>query len=173
MLKSTQDARELLVSLNAPDRLLRHLDLVGESGEIIIAKMEELAVPIDKNFIRIGIAVHDAGKILHREELNDSGSRHEEAGEKLLIQHGVQKEIARCCRSHANYMNMEVSFGELLIALADKLWKGKREPDLELLVVDKTAALLNLERWGLFANLDTCFEEIASLGADRLSRSKP
>jgi len=44
-----------------------------------------------------------------------------------------------------------VSFEERSVALADKLWKGKRESKLELLVIDEAALKLAKGRWELFA----------------------
>jgi len=55
--------------------------------------------------------------------------------------------------------------------LADKLWKGKREADLELCVIDEIALRTGLSRWDIFAQLDTTFEEIAAGGEERLRRS--
>ena len=171
LLKSTQEALTLLKILGAPDRLIKYLILVGEAGEELIQKLNSLGIKFDNSFVHIGIAVHDAGKILHPNELTGKGNLHEPAGEKLLLAHGVQPEIARCCLSHARYNVLDVSFEELLVALSDKLWKGKREPDLELRVIDNAASLLNQDRWDLFSELDNCFESIALNGEFRLSRS--
>ncbi|WP_051697385.1 hypothetical protein [Thioclava indica] len=66
---------------------------------------------------------------------------------------------------------MGASFEELLIALADTLWKGSREADLELQIIDGVAARLQADRWDLFEALDGLFEEIAAEGDERLSRS--
>jgi hypothetical protein len=65
-----------------------------------------------------------------------------------------------------------VSLEELLVALADKLWKGKRDPELEQLVVDRTAAGARKERWDLFTHLDNAFEQIAAGRPERLERSR-
>ncbi|WP_208352454.1 hypothetical protein [Pseudaestuariivita rosea] len=171
MLTSSHDAIQLLVSLGAPERLIKHHELVAEAGDLIIKQLEMLKVPFDSNFVRLGIAVHDAGKIVHPNELDAKGNMHEQAGEHLLLSRGVQKEIARCCLSHAQYGVMHVCFEEKLIALADKLWKGKRVSDLELQVIDDTAALLGQDRWDIFPVLDSCFEQIAQEGDTRLARS--
>lgn len=66
---------------------------------------------------------------------------------------------------------MSVSFEELLVALADTLWKGSRDADLELRIIDGVAARLQTDRWDLFQTLDSLFEEIAADGDERLSRS--
>jgi hypothetical protein len=67
---------------------------------------------------------------------------------------------------------MECSMEELLVALSDKLWKGHRSGDLDLLVVDRMAALLGKERWAMFEELDEVFETIADGGDDRIRRSR-
>lgn len=171
VLSSAEEALDLLNRLGAPNKLIRHLELVGEAGDELLSMLDEMRVQYDKLFVQIGIALHDAGKILHPEELHASGNMHEEAGEKLLLEHGVEEKLAQCCRSHSQYDNLNVSFEELLIALSDKLWKGKRESDLELRVIDETATRLDTDRWTLFGAMDTRFEDIAAKGDRRLSRS--
>lgn len=66
---------------------------------------------------------------------------------------------------------MECSLEELLIALSDKLWKGKRVEALELEVIDRIAAQLQKNRWDIFQELDTHFERIVVDGDVRLERS--
>ncbi|SLN11223.1 hypothetical protein ROA7450_00074 [Roseovarius albus] len=171
MLETPEDALNLLRQLDAPHRLIRHLELVGEVGSEITSKLDKLGVRYNKCFVLLGIALHDAGKIMHPEELDQSGNKHEAAGEILLQQNGIGKDLARCCRSHSQYDRIEASFEELLIALSDKLWKGKRVSELELQVIDEIAARLSVDRWELFGDLDSLFEEIAANGDTRLSRS--
>lgn len=172
MLKTPYDALELLKSLGATKKLIRHLELVGEAAEDLIKILESLGVPFDQKFVRLGVSIHDAGKILHQNELNDKGSAHEPDGERLLLDNGVQKDVARCCLSHARFEEMEVSFEELLVALSDKLWKGKRVPALELKIIDHIGLLIHKDRWDIFEHLDSSFESIASYGDERLSRSR-
>lgn len=66
-----------------------------------------------------------------------------------------------------------MSVDELVVALADKLWKGARVPELEELVIAKASAASNQDRWSLFTALDSLFEEVASGADDRLARSVP
>jgi len=172
LLKSPSDTLDLLKSLGASKKLIRHLELVGETAEDLIKILHELNVPFDHDFVRLGVAIHDAGKILHPSELTGKGSAHEPAGERLLLDNGVQSDIARCCLSHARFKEMDVSFEELLVALSDKLWKGKRVEELELRVIDHIGVLLKKDRWSVFEILDSGFETIASQGDERLSRSR-
>lgn len=171
MLTSRKDAYKLLQSLNAPQHLMTHVALVGKAADLLIKHCEKIGLNIDCEFIRIGVAVHDIGKIVHRHEMTGSGSDHEPEGQKLLLAHGVSERIARCCMSHARWNDMECSLEELLIALSDKLWKGKRIEALELKIIDQIATKIGKHRWDIFQDLDAHFEFIASGGDERLNRS--
>ncbi len=172
MLNDRTDAYRLLKRLGATKRLLLHLQLVGEAADLLIAGFRQLGIPFDGKLIELGAAVHDAGKIKHAGELDGPGSLHEPEGQAMLLAQGVQSEIARCCVTHASWNDPEVSFEELSVALADKLWKGKREPALELLVIDTAAGRLGAQRWDVFPHLDLLFENIACGANERLSRSR-
>ncbi|RKZ43094.1 MAG: phosphohydrolase [Candidatus Parabeggiatoa sp. nov. 3] len=171
MLNNKKEAYQLLIDLGAPNRLLKHVQLVNEVAEFIFKKLTALHIEFDQHFVELGIIIHDVGKIIYQNELDSSGSEHEEAGEKLLLENEVQPEIARCCLSHARWKSMTCSFEELLVALADKLWKGKRVAPLELKIIDALAEKLNKNRWDIFVEWDQLFEEIAADGIDRLNRS--
>lgn len=125
-LRTVQQAYSLLHSLGAPSALLAHAQLVGEAGEVLLESLDSLGIDVNRSLVRLGIAVHDAGKIEFPHELSGHGAEHEAAGEALMLQHGVQPEVARSCLSHARFASMDVSLEELIVALADKLWKGKR-----------------------------------------------
>jgi hypothetical protein len=68
---------------------------------------------------------------------------------------------------------MDCSLEELLVALADKLWKGARHEKLERRVIEGVAGKFGKGVWDVFVELDTGFEEIAAGGAARLERSRP
>jgi len=173
MRQSPQDAHDLLLSLGAPKRLILHGQLVGEAADALIFAFHSLGLMFREDVIRLGAALHDAGKILHPTELDGPGHNHELNGERLLLDAGVAPEIARCCVSHARHASMQVTVEELIVALADQLWKGKRDEALELRVIDAAAAMGGKTRWDLFAALDTAFEDIASKADERLARSQP
>src|SRR5690606_10360156 len=160
--------RNLLQSLEAPPHLLRHVELVGEAGDELLETFRQLAVPVDANFVRIGIILHDAGKLEHPHEMYGGGNEHEPAGEKLLLAKGVDPRLARVCQSHARWAKMECSFEELAIALADTLWKGVRREALEQAVVQQAAQATGKEFWDIFVPLDSAFEKIAEAGHERL-----
>lgn len=170
-LETKKDAIELLKELGASSKLIKHVELVSEAGEQIINKLEQNNIEFDKNYVRIGIIVHDVGKTLYPSELKEKGNRHEEAGEKLLLEKGVEAKIARCCRSHAQWNEMECSLEELLVALSDNLWKGSRKIELENLVINRLSVLFNCDYWDLFIEFDSFFEFVASDGFARLQRS--
>ncbi len=170
-LYSRHDAYQLLRALDAPDRLLQHVMLVGEAADLLIKFYNSLNIKFDERLITLGVAIHDAGKVRYPHELDGPGSLHEAAGEQLMLDNGVQPEIARCCVSHAAWREADVSFEELSVALADKLWKGKREADLELRVIKAIAMKLQVDHWDVFMVCDTKFEKIAAGADDRLSRS--
>jgi hypothetical protein len=172
MLKDRQDAHRLLKKLGASERLLTHLLLVGEAASELTEQLDRAGIKFNANLVELGVAVHDAGKIKFPAELDGPGSNHEPAGEQLMLANGVQPEVAHCCVSHAAWQASDVSFEERLVALSDKLWKGKREESLELLVIDEAAARLGKSRWDLFPELDSAFEAIAAEGPSRLERSR-
>ena len=173
MLTDRKDAYELLKDLGASQRLVHHAQLVAQAADRLLQEFKALGVTCDVQVVELGAILHDAGKINHPQELSEPGTLHEQAGEAILLTHGVQPAIARCCSSHGAWNLPAASFEERTVALADKLWKGKREADLELSIIDEIATKLNVSRWDIFERLDTAFEEIASGGAERVQGSKP
>ncbi len=172
MLNSTTEAYQLLSQLGATERLLTHVKLVGEAADMLINKFEDMDLAFDANLIRLGAAIHDAGKILHPNELDGPGSLHEPAGKKMLLAHGVQEIVAQCCVSHAQWQGEGLRLEELAVATADKLWKGKREVELELKLILAIAQQKQVEHWDIFTSLDDTFESIAAGGSERLERSR-
>lgn len=170
--ETLDDAYDFLRKLGASPKLILHVKLVGEAADILIEKLSDLKVPFNADFVRFGVAFHDTGKIIHISELSEKGSIHEAEGERLLLENGISKKLARCCQSHGKWETMECSFEEYLIALSDKLWKGKRENLLENIIIDYVANLSNQDRWEVFVELDSSFEKIASEGDERLLRSQ-
>lgn len=158
--------------LGAPLRLLTHVGLVGEAADLLLAELQRLGVRHDADFVRIAVILHDAGKILYPLELEEGGDEHERAGEALLLAQGVEPAIARCCVSHAHWAQMQCSLEELLVALADSLWKGKRSAALEKRVIELASKSLGRSVWDLFIELDNSFETIAADGTMRLLRSQ-
>jgi hypothetical protein len=172
-LRSPDDAFRLLVDLGAPQRLVRHHELVLEAALVLCERVSKsFSVAFAREHVLIGAALHDVGKILYPDEMRVPGHRHEEAGQSLLLQRGVKPELARFCVTHASWDLPDRSLEDLLVALADKLWKGKREQDLEARVMAMLAKSTGCEPWEVFDRLDTICEQIAAEGSSRLARSE-
>ncbi|WP_244295282.1 hypothetical protein [Micromonospora orduensis] len=59
-----------------------------------------------------------------------------------------------------------IDVDDLLVSVADKVWKGKRVTDLEALLVDRLAEVTGRERWSVFLDLDDILDRLAA-DADR------
>ncbi|MBN1313858.1 MAG: HD domain-containing protein [Anaerolineales bacterium] len=171
MAENKKQAFSLLSALGAPARLQLHVILVSEASDVLIEEWQRLQLSFDRELVETGVILHDIGKIVYPEELDKPGHNHEDAGEQLLLEQGIAPVIARVCRSHAQWQHLSCSFEELTVALADKLWKGKRETELELRIIDEIAAQLELDRWDLFTILDSLFESITADAGNRICRS--
>lgn len=170
-LLTAQDGIALLRSLGASRWLLRHHELVVEAAVLICDALEEWGLTFDRDTVLLGASVHDAGKIVHPEEMSASGHRHEVAGRDLLANSAVPAEIARFCVTHAAWEGADCTIEDELVALADKLWKGKRDEALERLLVTRIAALTKQEPWNVFSRFDSICDAVAAGGPERLSRS--
>ena len=166
------EALALLVELGASPWLVRHHELVLEAATILCDRLaRELGVAFDRRDVLAGAALHDAGKIVHPAEMSEAGSAHEPAGERLLLDHGIPVRLARFCVTHAAWDQPNLALEDLLVALADKLWKGKRIDDLERLVAEAITRATRREAWDVFSALDAICEAIATAGPARLARS--
>lgn len=165
------DTLALLSRLGASPWLVRHHELVLEAAVALCDELARHGVPLDRSFVLAGAALHDAGKIVHPEEQHAPGHEHEAAGQVLLGEAGVSPQLARVCVTHASWDAPDRTLEDLVVALADKLWKGKRVDDLERLVVARVARSVGRSEWDVFAALDATFEAVAAAGPDRLARS--
>lgn len=172
MLYSKEQALQLIERLDAPLQLKKHVELVGFAAEKLIDYFSQLDLDIDYNFVRIGTVIHDIGKIVCPWEMAKAGCDHEDEGERLLLELGVQPEIARVCLTHSRWDRMECSSEELIIALSGKLWKGKRNAKLETKIINNISTRLQKEEWDIFLKLDSCFENIAADGVIMLEKSR-
>ncbi|MEV4613617.1 HD domain-containing protein [Kitasatospora sp. NPDC049258] len=161
-------ALELLDAVGAPPRLRAHLELVHEVAARLVAGIGGRwpQVPVDAASVLFGAATHDIGKVRHPEELSTPGHRHEEAGYRLLLDLGVPEPDARPARTHASWTLPGISLEELLVSLADKVWRNSRRPDLEDLVTTRLAEACGGPRWEVFLALDDLLGTLGA-GADR------
>lgn len=158
----------LLRRLDAPPRLGAHLRAVHDVACRLLDSLDERfpGVDVDQEAVWYGAATHDVGKTYVIEELSGPGSEHERRGYRLLLDHGVEERLARFARTHGTWDGPDVTFEDLLVSLSDKVWKGKRVPDLEQRVVDHLAATAGQEPWEAFMALDDLLTGLAA-DADR------
>jgi hypothetical protein len=156
---------ELLWRVDAPPRLVAHLRLVHDVACRIVAWVEREypGLEFDREAVLFGAATHDIGKAVHPQELSEPGHAHELAGYELLYDNGVDAELARFACTHGMWSEPGLHIEDLLVCLADKVWKGARVVQLEDLVVDRLAAVPQApERWRVFADLDAMLGDLAA-----------
>lgn len=158
----------LLEMLHAPPRLAAHLRAVHDVAAQLTAAIADRfpTLPTDRAAVLFGAATHDIGKVRHPEELSGPGSAHEPAGYDLLRRHGVAEPLARFARTHASWHADGIGVDDLLVSVADKVWKGNRVTDLEESLVDRLAEATGRERWSVFLALDDVLDRLAA-DADR------
>jgi hypothetical protein len=159
-----KSASDLLKQVRASPRLIAHLTLVHDVACRIIKKfsVEFPDFHFNPEFVSFGAATHDIGKSVFREELSVTGQKHEREGEQLLLKLGVTPELARFARTHGEWRLDPVPTNEdLLVALADSVWKGKRDENLESVLIPRIAEQISQESWAVFESLDTFLSEVA------------
>lgn len=170
---NAREALALLVLLGAPPRLVRHHELVVEAAEGLVRELRRaFPLPFDAQRVMVGAALHDVGKTRHPSELDVPGNAHEREGEAMLLKHGVAPDVARFCWTHAAWTQNEITLEDLLVAAADKLWRGKREAELEQRLVSSIAIASAVPDWEAFSRADEIFAQIAADGDERLARSR-
>ncbi|MEV6769194.1 HD domain-containing protein [Nocardia sp. NPDC051030] len=166
-----EDAAEVLRALDAPPRLAAHLRAVHDVACQLVDWLKTTfdTVQFDADSVLYGAATHDIGKVLHPAELSGPGSAHEADGYQLLLDRGVQESKARFARTHAAWTESDIEIEDLLVSLADKIWKAKRVPELEQLIVQRLAAISRQEPWQVFMTLDEELDRIAADADQRLA----
>ncbi len=160
-------AAELLRAVGAPPRLAAHLRLVHAVAERLLDWLaaRHPAVAVDGHAVRFGAATHDIGKVLHPDELSGPGRRHEAAGRDLLIRYGVPAHLARFAATHGSWDAEEAGLDDLLVSLADKIWKGARVESLE----ERVAGHLGGPPWEGFPAVDDLVRDLAAGADERLA----
>lgn len=161
----------LLGELDAPPRLAAHLRAVHDVAFRLCDWFGESCpeLRLDRDAVLYGAATHDIGKVVHTAELSGPGSAHEERGHALLLERGVDARLARFARTHASWAGPGIGIEDLVVSLADKVWKAKRVPDLEQAVVERVAAARGVEPWEAFLALDDVLDRIAATADARLA----
>lgn len=162
---------ELLSELESPPRLAAHLRAVHDVAHQLVDWVEQRypAVIFDREAVLFGAATHDVGKTVYVSELSGPGSAHEEAGRTLLLGHGFSPVLARFAATHASWAEPPSGLEDLLVSLADKIWKNKRVPDLEDLVVARLAEASGRAAWEEFIALDGVLARIGDEADQRLA----
>ncbi|WP_330461255.1 HD domain-containing protein [Streptomyces sp. NBC_00820] len=158
----------LLARVEAPPRLVAHLRAVHDVAAQLALWTEQHCprLEFDTSAVLFGAATHDVGKAVHLAELSGPGARHEEAGRELLLAEGVEARLARFAGTHASWTAPDITVEDLLVSLADKVWKNKRVPELEDLVVARLAGADGRPAWQWFMELDEVLTAIGE-GAER------
>jgi HD domain-containing protein len=161
----------LLAELDAPPRLAAHLRAVHDVAcQLTTAIGNEFpTLRFDRKAVLFGAATHDIGKTLHVAELSEPGSFHEEAGYELLVAHGVEASLACFARTHGTWTAPDISTEELMVSLADKIWKGKRLAELEDRLVQRVSNTSVDARWQVFMRLDDILDVIGQGAGERLA----
>ncbi|MEN0060999.1 MAG: HD domain-containing protein [Myxococcota bacterium] len=170
-LASVEEALALLVELGAVPHLVQHHRLVVEAATELCDGLSAVGLGrFDRTEVLVGASLHDVGKTLHPAEMHGGGCEHEHDGHRLLLENGVPERFARHAWLHAAWTEQK-ELEPILVALADKLWKGKRVAGLE----ERTARLLadhsDQDFWRVWSEVDPVFEGVASTGDERLLRS--
>src|SRR3990170_1154246 len=162
VIQTQEDALKLLNQLGASPLLLQHHRLVTEAAvQFIDGLSPNLRPCVDTRQVLIGAALHDAGKILYPDEITGHGNMHEQAGRELLTRNGIEPELARYCVTHADWKQPDLTAEDLLVAIADTLWKGKRIHELEEFAIMRLAQFAGADFWNIFVELDTLFQAVA------------
>lgn len=163
-------AMNLFRLLEIPLRLHAHHILVHDVAARLLEKLHVLwpGLQFDRELVLFGAATHDIGKLFHPEELSGEGHLHERAGWGLIVALDNFFEGARFAASHASWSESS-TIEELLVSLADKIWRGARVPELEDLFVTRIAAVTGRERGEIFSAFDGIMEKLAADADWRLS----
>ncbi|MFI5530826.1 HD domain-containing protein [Kitasatospora sp. NPDC051853] len=166
-----EEVAGLLLALDAPPRLAAHLRAVHDVAYRLVMWMEERypGLEVDREAVLFGAATHDIGKTRHPAELSGPGSLHEEAGRELLLEHGTAPALARFAATHASWTRPGTTLEELLVSTADKVWKNKRVPELEDLLVAGLVAATGGERWEEYLALDELLTALGDGAEERLA----
>ncbi|MEU6665578.1 HD domain-containing protein [Streptomyces sp. NPDC046727] len=158
----------LLEQVDAPPRLVAHLRAVHDVAAQLVEWVRRHCpqLEFDAEAVLFGAATHDIGKALHPAELSGPGARHEPDGRQLLLAHRVPAHLARFAGTHASWTAPGIAVEDLLVSLADKIWKNKRVSELEDLVVARLAGADGRQPWEWFMELDEALTAVGE-GADR------
>lgn len=154
----------LCLLLDAEPPLVGHLTATHNAAIIVVHGLKRAfsSLRIDAAAVLFGAATHDLGKTICPEELTGPGDRHEEVGPALLEANGVPPYLARFARTHGRWDREPVELEDLLVALADNVWRGCRNEKLEAMIVQRISTALEMQPWEVFSILDDLIGTIYS-----------
>ena len=162
-------AEELCRRYGAGPRLVAHLTLVHDVAHRLVKQIMDRWRPgLDVRLVLFGAATHDLGKAVHVAELSGDGAQHEATGLELMLRAGVPEREARFAVTHASWESDDVTLEDLLVTLADKVWKGRRIENLELGVARAIASSCGVELWAVYQGLAEILDELSSRAEERL-----
>lgn len=166
-----EEAVRLLASVGAPPRLVAHGELVHDTAVRILAwlRRDHPDLRVNADAVCFGAALHDVGKARHTGELTGPGNRHEAEGERMLRDRGVSPNLARFCATHGDWSAPGRTLEDLLVSLADKVWKGSRVAGLELTVTRRIAEVRGEPEWEVYMGLDDELRLLAECSDERLT----
>lgn len=163
------DVLEICHSVKATPRLVAHLVLVHDVANKLVRSLHKAFPELEFNSeaVLFGASTHDIGKSLFPEEVFGPGNQHELHVGEILKKFGISEENARFTYTHANWQtDSRVQLEDLIVALADNCWKGKRLAALEEKAVQMISRNSGKETWEVFSILDEILQELAA-DADR------
>jgi putative nucleotidyltransferase with HDIG domain len=166
------EALRILQQVSAPPRLLAHLVLVHDAACTLIDRFSVAfpAARFNADLVRFGAAIHDIGKTVHPEELTQSGQHlHQSSGLELLESLGVPHQRARFAWTHGNWNGEKITLEDLIVALADKSWKGKRVDALETRVADFLSAATGRPTWDCRSKLAEILQDLSRHADQKLA----
>ena len=163
LLSLPNEAEVVFRKLPIPPRLYAHLMIVHDVANKLLEEINRTweNLNINKNLVLFGAATHDIGKTIYTNELSEAGDKHEQAGLQLLLSLGISEEKSKFAASHSSWSENS-ALEELLVSLADKIWKGNRVQDLEDLLIQRISTETKTERWEVFSLLDTIIDDITT-----------
>jgi hypothetical protein len=166
----SEEIQQIFGQLDVCPRLAAHLSLVHDAAIQIATGLAQHfpELQFDPHAVYFGAATHDLGKVLHPNELTGPGNLHESDGCGLLERLGVPSHLARFTRTHGAWDREPVAIEDLLVALADTIWKGQRISSLEDLIVNRISQVIGEARWEVFGTLDEIVTVITEKGDERL-----
>ena len=161
---------KLLNEVKAPKQLREHLAIVNEVSlkliDRITSSWPEIKRHLDKELILDGAEVHDIGKAIHQEELYKPGERHEQAGYELLKKLGYDESICKFAKLYDKGNRTNINY--LIVMIADIIWKGSRNDEIETLLCNKISEIAHLKTYQVWLELDCILERISKKGLERL-----